>query len=103
MKSTKKLIWGIEDFNGHVGKKVDGFEGVHGENEIGEWNLKGRMLLEFCNQKIFGFCWYKNFKIAHKTKFQMKHLGLKAILKYLFVWGLKAILKYLFVCILKVT
>ena len=32
-------------------KKVDGFEGVHEGNRIGEQNLEGRMLLEFCNQK----------------------------------------------------
>ena len=32
-------------------KKVDGFEGVHEGNRIGEQNLEARMLLEFCNQK----------------------------------------------------
>ena len=36
MKGTKELTLGIGDFNGHVGKKVDGFEGVHGRNGIGE-------------------------------------------------------------------
>ena len=30
---------------------MDGFEGVHGGNRIGERNLKDRMLLEFCGQK----------------------------------------------------
>ena len=29
---------------------VDGFEGVHGGNGIGEQNLEGR-LLKFCHQK----------------------------------------------------
>ena len=29
MKGTKELTLGIGDFNDHVGKKVDGFEGVH--------------------------------------------------------------------------
>ena len=31
MKGTKEFTLEIGDFNGHVGK-VDGFEGVHGEN-----------------------------------------------------------------------
>ena len=31
MKGTKELTLGTGDSNGHVGKKVDGFEGVHGE------------------------------------------------------------------------
>ena len=51
MKVTKELTLGIGDFNCHVGKKMDGFEGVHGGNGIGEQNLEGSMLLEFCNQK----------------------------------------------------
>ena len=45
------MTLGIGDFNGHVGKKVDRFEGVHGRNEIAEQNWEDRMLLEFCNQK----------------------------------------------------
>ena len=50
MKGTKELTLGIGDINGHVGKKVDGFEGIHGGNGIGEeiWNI---LLLEFCNLK----------------------------------------------------
>uniref|UniRef100_A0A0L8G8U0 Endonuclease/exonuclease/phosphatase domain-containing protein n=1 Tax=Octopus bimaculoides TaxID=37653 RepID=A0A0L8G8U0_OCTBM len=39
------------DFNGHVGKWILGFEGVHGGKGIGERNLEGRMLLEFCDEK----------------------------------------------------
>ena len=42
-----------------LGKKVQGYEGVHGRewnsfegvNGIGEQNLEGRMLLELCDQK----------------------------------------------------
>uniref|UniRef100_A0A0L8IFM1 Endonuclease/exonuclease/phosphatase domain-containing protein n=1 Tax=Octopus bimaculoides TaxID=37653 RepID=A0A0L8IFM1_OCTBM len=41
------------DFNGHVGKWNQGSEGVHGRNGIGERNLEGRMLLEFCDEKEF--------------------------------------------------
>ena len=51
MKGTKELTLGIGDFNSRVGKKVNGFEDVYGGNRIMEQNLKGRMLLEFCDQK----------------------------------------------------
>ena len=51
MKGRKELSLEIGDCNGHIEKKVDGFEGVHGGNEIGEQNLEGRILLEFCDQK----------------------------------------------------
>ena len=33
--------------NGHVGEKVDGFEGVHGGKGYGVRNMEGEMLLEF--------------------------------------------------------
>ena len=48
MKGTKEMTLGLEDFNGHVGKKVDGFEGTW---KKWNWvqNLEGRMLLEFCD------------------------------------------------------
>ena len=35
------------DFNGHVGKDADGFEGVHGGYSFGVRNAEGEMLLEF--------------------------------------------------------
>ena len=37
------------EFDGHVGRNIDGFQGVHGERGIGERNQEGRMLLEFCD------------------------------------------------------
>ena len=45
------MTLGIRDFNSHVGKKMDVFEGVHEGNRIGEQNLKDRMVLKFYNQK----------------------------------------------------
>ena len=36
MRGKKELTLDIGDFNGHVGKNVDGFEGKHKENEIGD-------------------------------------------------------------------
>ena len=43
MKDTKKLNVSIEDFNGHVGKNVNGFEGVQGEMELESeiWMVEG--------------------------------------------------------------
>src|SRR5437899_10142420 len=35
------------DMNGHVGEKVDGYEGVHGGKGFGVRNAEGEMLLEF--------------------------------------------------------
>ena len=38
------------DFNGHVGSRADGYEGIHGGHGIGVRNEEGRRLLEFCSQ-----------------------------------------------------
>lgn len=51
LQSVGELVLGMGDFNGHVGKRIDGYEGVHGGNGIGERNVEGRMLLEFCDEK----------------------------------------------------
>ena len=46
-----ELVLGLEDFNGHVGKCAEGFEGIHGEYGIKKRNAEGRLLLDFCDQK----------------------------------------------------
>ena len=46
-----ELVLGMGDFNGHVGKRIEGHEGVHGGNGIGERNVEVEMLLEFCDEK----------------------------------------------------
>ena len=51
LNRPNETILGFGDFNGHVGKRADGFEGVHGGNGFGERNLEGRRLLEFCDEK----------------------------------------------------
>ena len=51
LRSVGELVLGMGDFNGHVGKRIEGYEGVHGENGIGESNVEGKMLLEFCDEK----------------------------------------------------
>ena len=37
----------LGDMNGHVGRDVDGFEGVHGGNGFGDRNAEGEAILEF--------------------------------------------------------
>ena len=51
LHSVGELVLGMGDFNGHVGKRIEGYEGVHGGNGIGERNVEGKMLLEFCDEK----------------------------------------------------
>ena len=50
MDSSSEIIVPLSDFNGHVGKSAEGFEGVHGANDIGKLNAK-RRLLEFCDER----------------------------------------------------
>ena len=47
--------------NGHVGAKVDGFEGVHGGYGFGRRNVDGEMLLEFADALDFAVVntWFK--------------------------------------------
>ena len=44
------IVLGIGDFNGHVGKWIEGYEDVHRGNGIGERKVEGKMLLEFCDE-----------------------------------------------------
>ena len=48
--SSSEIIVSFGDFNGHVGKCAEGFEGLHGEISIGKRNAEGRRLLEFCDE-----------------------------------------------------
>ena len=45
-----ELVLSTSDFNGHVGKRIEGYEGVHGGNGIGKRNVEGKML-EFCHER----------------------------------------------------
>ena len=51
LQNPGKVVFRLEDFNGHVGKEIEGFEGVHGGNGIGKRNVEGRMLHEFCDER----------------------------------------------------
>ena len=48
--NENELVLGLGDFNGHVGKSAEGFEGIHGGNGIVKRNAEGRLLLDFCDQ-----------------------------------------------------
>ena len=55
------MVWG--DFDKHVGKLIDGYEGVH----------KGEMLLEFCDEKelCVASTWFKKNeerKVTHRSE-----------------------------------
>ena len=54
----------LGDSNGQVGKQIDGFDGVHGGLNVGERNVKGRLLLEFCDGKdlCVANTWFKKKK-----------------------------------------
>ena len=49
--SSSEIIVSLEDFNGHVGKYAEGFEGVHRGNGVGKRNAEGRRLLEFSDER----------------------------------------------------
>ena len=53
LQNPDEVVLGLGDFNGHVGKRIDGFDGVHGGYEIGKKNVEGRRLLEFCDEKLW--------------------------------------------------
>ena len=59
--SSSEIIVSLGDFNGHVGKYAEGFEGVHGANGVGKRNAEGRRLLEFCDERELGVAntWFK--------------------------------------------
>ena len=51
LQRKNEMVLEFRDFNGHVGKYADGFEGVQGGNGIGERNAEKRRLLEFCDER----------------------------------------------------
>ena len=49
--SSSEIIFSLGDFNEHVGKYAEGFEGVHEENGVGKKHAEERRLLEFCDER----------------------------------------------------
>ena len=50
-QNISEVVFGMGDFNEHVGRWIDGFEGVHGGYGIGKTNVEGRRVLEFVTKK----------------------------------------------------
>ena len=50
MHNAGDLVICLGDFCGHIGRHMDGFDGVHGGYCVGQRNLEGRML-QFCLEK----------------------------------------------------
>ena len=45
MHSADDLVMCLSEYTGHVGRYVDGFDGVHGGYGVGQRNLDGRTSL----------------------------------------------------------
>ena len=53
MHSAGDLVMCLSDFNGHIGRHIDGFIGDHGWHSVGQRNLEGRMFND-------SFVWRRN-------------------------------------------
>ena len=42
----------LGDISGHVGRHIDGYDGVHGGSVVVQRNMEGRMLLVFSGERI---------------------------------------------------
>ena len=47
MQNPGEVVFDMGDFNEHVGRRIDGFEGVYDGQGFGKRNVEGRRLLEF--------------------------------------------------------
>ena len=45
--SASGILCACGDFNGHIGKNADGYQGVNGGTGFGRHNLEGEIILEF--------------------------------------------------------
>ena len=87
MGSSSEIIASLGDFNGHVGKCAEGFEGAHAGDGIGKRNVEGRRLLEFCDERELcvantWFCKANKKKITYsaggcETEIDFVHVGEK--------------------------
>ena len=61
VENENEVLICLGDVSGHIGKKVDGFEGAHGSFGIGKGNVESRLLLEFRVEKgmCVGNSWFK--------------------------------------------
>ena len=59
VENEKKVLRSLVDFSWHIGKKLDGFEEIHGGFGISKRNVEGLLLLEFCVEKFVGNVCFK--------------------------------------------
>ena len=55
LQNPSEVILGIGDFNGHIGRRIDGFEGVHGGCGIGKRNVEGKDYSSFVMKRSFAW------------------------------------------------
>ena len=72
MHSADDLVMCLGDCNGHIGRHIDGLEGMCGGHGVGQSNLEGRMLLQFCLEKelCVSNSWFKRVE-KRKVTFRM--------------------------------
>ena len=51
LQNPSEVVFGLGDFNGHVGRRIGGFESVHNGCGSGKRNVEKRRLLGFCDEK----------------------------------------------------
>ena len=51
LQNLDKVVLDLGDFSEHVGKRIDGSEGVHVGYRIGKKNVEGRRIFEFYDKK----------------------------------------------------
>ena len=74
MQNPGEVVLGLGDFNGHVGRWIDGFESVHGGCGIGKRNVEGRRLLKFCdeNELLVANTWFEKKEQGKITQYRRK-------------------------------
>ena len=62
----------LGDLNGHIGMHIDGSDEIYGGYGIGQRNLEGKILLEFCMEKelCVSNTWFKR-EEKRKMTFRM--------------------------------
>ena len=51
LQNLGEMVFGLDDFNRHVERRIDSFENVHGWLQNRQKNLEGKALLEFHDKK----------------------------------------------------
>ena len=62
MHSADDLVMCLGDINVHVGRHIDGLDGVHGGYGVDKRNLEGRMLVVLSGEGIVSNSWIKRWE-----------------------------------------